>query len=686
MSICETMRILHVTYFMYEELYNKYTNLVPQHSKSSTSDVKKQTEKLRNEILLQCRTVINYHVQNYINQLKKPKMQIDFNLNPKLSSIFLGISQISQNGSFLLSYLFKNPSIFGQIILKSFETPQFLQFVHQVLPAFFGYYSSHEQLDYAYNVYSQIIEVAPPNLIIELFYPLLNSVACFRFVEQTMTKFFDNFTDEFINVKESDVKKISVTYGCYLIDCIEKSLCLMPDQVLKLLRYFFLVVIKIEDFSNIFLKHFIFYQVQIWHHFFNIKAPSSIIMNIFNEITQMDTELHCLYNMIHQVKSCYSLPKFYSNYGITSPAVVFSIQEIVMAASLCDKFNYLPSSMTIQEFTSIDPSVHQNIIQCQFYPPDPVQKDDKIMEEHIIFEDNQEYLTNDKTDIENHQLKAKLHALETLYKDYSINKIFEHIETMKNGKEDLKEFAYMTYTNRLIENSSNFETVLSIKYKNKIIKDFSDCLSKYEEIIYCHYIQKRCSQPNVNIKEILPKIYSPGIRKHAVLSYTNKLIKDKFENEKMILNQLDQRFNDLFAKIPTNSNEKRSPFKAQVLKLCISLLQNIDKCSLVTAYYKMGKMIRALSIFDNDEILQKLFPSLIELAGEEHFLSTFILLNVSIMVDYDISMTFDNAELDYWRILEKIIYDSVKKDKSFLNAIHQTQDLLVTKLSGKSVH
>ncbi|EAY21747.1 hypothetical protein TVAG_237730 [Trichomonas vaginalis G3] len=568
---------------------------------------------------------------------------------------------------------------FANIIIKSYSTVNFLPLVHQILPALFGYYSSYEQLELATQLYTKVIETAPSKLIVELLFPLLNSSVTFRFVEQAMTSYYDNFTGNFEFIKESDAKNFGTSFGFLLIQSAISSLPLLPSQVLNLLKQFFNATTKKDDFTNLFLKHFIFYQAQLWLNHLFVQVSPSLMMIVFNEAINMKTEIGKLFESLMSTESVYDLTKFYTKDGIATPAVVFSVSEIIQCATILDKLNFLPSSISLSEFTSISQGVYNNIVLCQFFLPPNFQVKDEISLDPLIFSKSMVNIPENDEFKNPDVLAMRLHALEVKFKDSEKNSIFNFIETMDRGKEELKEFAYKKYLENLSDCGQIFEKFMRIERKNQMIIDFSEIITFYEEIIYNNYIDKKYSAPDAVLTEISSKISSIGLKKHAILAASETYIKKNFESEQMILNQVDLRFNDLILNKYV-VERKRPLFKGKVLKQCISQLRGLDRCTLYLSFNKLMKIISILSVFEDYNDSLELFPQLIDMTGENHFLSKVITLNVVAMKNYLILPNFSQDEISKWNFLEKLLYDIVKIDKWLSDAILQTQELLTMRM------
>jgi hypothetical protein len=131
--------------------------------KNSTNLVMKSSvkvEEMRRSIIHKARIVSLYRfytrlpIDSFNEATKKAQFHRLFVCNAE--GTFPGISQLSQNAAFLVSFLIENPDCFAQTVLSRVQSPDFDVLVMSTIPSVFAFFSSDEQLKNAFAFYCEI--------------------------------------------------------------------------------------------------------------------------------------------------------------------------------------------------------------------------------------------------------------------------------------------------------------------------------------------------------------------------------------------------------------------------------------------------------------------------------------------------------------------------------------------------
>jgi len=119
-----------------------------------------------------------------------PREKLDNLFYPQTQGTFSRLTQFSQNSSFLVDFLISDLKTFAQCVIGRSSCPDFEHIVHAVIPSIFGYFSCLEHLKNAFLFYESVVELAPPQLAVQIIEPFFNSVCTFRFLEHALDNFF----------------------------------------------------------------------------------------------------------------------------------------------------------------------------------------------------------------------------------------------------------------------------------------------------------------------------------------------------------------------------------------------------------------------------------------------------------------------------------------------------------------
>lgn len=666
------------------ELLRKLEAIDPKNPITLINNCKKATDITRTNIILKGKSVCLF---NYFfggietdDKAKKEMPSVHELLKLSISKAFIGISQISQNASFLITHLHQNPDKFVDLIIESSKTPEYLYFVQVVVPSIFGFFSSNEHLDLAFNTYMPLIEKAPSNICVDALFPLLNSTCTYRFIEYALTLFFDHFRSTISTVQPGDLVHTVIDFASLLTDCYGKAVPLLPAQVLKILQHMYRNKRDNGCFADLFFVKFLWNQALQWFKTLNVQTEKTLLHRIFKQVGTNKQELSEFYSRLLTAKSIYQLPCLYEPFNILSLGFVVNVGDIILTAKLMDKFSLLPPALSIPEFTSLDKSTHKNVIICQYYMQ---AKEKEEIKEKIIFTDDYDIVKPNFSQQEMQENMRRLRTLESRYSSDQTNEIIDFVLSLDESKKSFKEFVIYEFVKRMISNSELFEHFIIQKCDTSAINEWFDISCSNEVCLFTPLIDKILSkaqtteQRNALVENVLNSISNPALKKKLILMNIGCEIKERLSSDQIVFETIDKHWSEHVEQLPNNKPKDKENL---VLMNSIDAIRTIKGTPLVTAFDMFQRMINTLSVLPEYDDRYKIFLQTFKALEIPTFLSDFILLNASVMNDYQYSKYFSSKELSNWFLLEKMVSQSVAGKEKLFAAFAQTQEFVTMKM------
>ena len=666
------------------ELLRKLESIAPKNPITLINNCKKSTDTTRTNIILKGKSVIlfNYFfsIDEKDDKVRKDTPSVHELLKLSISKAFIGISQISQNASFLITHLHQNTEAFVTLIIESSKTPDYLYFVQVVVPSIFGFFSSNEHLDLALNTYMLLIEKAPNNLCVDALVPLLNSTCTYRFLEYALTLFFDNFRAMVSTVQPNVLMHTAIDFASLLIECYGRAIPLLPQQVLTILQHMYKNKRHNGTFADLFFVKFLWKQALQWFKTLNVQAPIALMSHIFVHVGKNKQELSEFYRQLLTAQSIYQLPSLYEAFNIQSLGFVVNVGDIILTAKLMDKFSLLPPALSIPEFTSLDKSTHKNVIVCQYYLQ---SKEKENLKEKIIFTDDYDIIKPDFNQQETQENMRRLRTLESRYSNDQIIEIIDFVLSLDESKKSFKEFVVYEFTKRMISNSDLFEHFIIQKCDTSAINEWYDISCSNEVCLFSPFVESILSraqtidQRNALVESTINSISNPALKKKLILMNISLEINERLASDQIVFETIDKQWCEHVEQLPSSKPKDK---ENKVLMNSISAVRTIKGTPLVTVFDMFQNMINTLSVLPEYDDRYKIFLQTFKSLDIPTFMSDFILLNASVMNDYQYSKYFSAKEQSNWFLLEKMISQSVAGKEKLFAAFAQTQEFVTMKM------
>ena len=281
---------------------------------------------------------------------------------------FFGLSQLSQNTGFLLSFLYDRADIFVHILKLNQKKPIFTHLVQLVIPSFFGFFSSYEHLENAFKFYRTVIETLDKETAKTVLKPFFLSAPLFRFVEATLDGIIDKLVFYIFSNPNFHFDDTVDYYTDLLFEAIKETSKLIPIQYKHLISYIKEKEWNFNDKWNIiwtksFLKLFTLYI-----DYSPLSSYMDYFKAIFDKISDRKEEI---IDILSDTNSCFIVPSICPPGQNPILLAYVCLDDIITVAKLVDQEKMMPDSLSIDEFGNI-PQIHYNsYFWCIIYPRFP---------------------------------------------------------------------------------------------------------------------------------------------------------------------------------------------------------------------------------------------------------------------------------------------------------------------------
>jgi hypothetical protein len=352
--------------------YDELQSIVPQSSPFLVSTTMSDVDRLRRRVIQNSRFVSLHHFlfslpDDLLRQFQS-RDRLDILLQPRDRPAFPGISQLSQNTAFLLSFLADHPAIFAKAAVSAAKTPEFEFIAGEVIPAFFAFFSSAEQLDLAQQFYQEVSNLANPVLSVQILSPFFNSIGTFRFLEHALDKFVRTFVLDCVCTAESARDAMVETHGATLVNCFIEALPLIPRQHIELLRHLRTLKWPKAALTDLVLCRFLWPSTITWLKSSPHQNKTSLIEELIVRIAEQKELIAKLWKAIHRARSVYEVPSLFYAFEQCHLLYYLCVNDIAVFAKLLDEQGLLPKSITYDEFAVLDRKQQFNWFWCQMFP------------------------------------------------------------------------------------------------------------------------------------------------------------------------------------------------------------------------------------------------------------------------------------------------------------------------------
>ena len=683
------------------ELLLKLKAITPKDPLFHINLCKEQTNSKRINLLLKERGAFffNYLEQTKKNEKEKVKKTLltDF-LHPQVSKPFIGISQTSQNSSFLLTYVHNDPEILAKLVISAFNSKKFSYFIQVSFPSLFGFFCANEYLDLAFPVYEKLIKTAPEKVVIDVFSPLLNSSCTFRFIEHALTSFFHTLQEMIVTIVDINNEDAISGFAFLLVDSYQKALPLLPPQILNLLKLVYNQFNNLSSFIVLFVINFLFKNAMQWKKTKHINISDELLKKIFDGVAKNKEKLSKFYKQIQSTESSFKLPSLYQAFSLDMITFLMTIRDITLVVKLMNQFSLMPSALSYTDFLIFDKEAYNNIFIVQLYKQLPIPN---IFNPKIIFTDNykeqmkynamkEENESNFNQTNENlkenriQENSRKLRALESKFENDDKSIIDFVLSLHDKSQTDFQNFVISNIIDNFIQKQEQFEQFIIEKTDLQVFSDWFDVVCSYESFIYSLYLESYVYKIHTGenlphsrkhmIFHLIKSISNEQLIKSVVLMNADNTIQLNISNAKDSLKELDSNWFQHIKKLKkeqiTDTKEKKVEFAI------ISLLRSVNSTPLFISYQSLQKMMNILSIIKEYKDKYKIFLNAFYFLDKSSFLSCFMLLSALVLNNYKFSNYFEDNEKDNWFILEKMVSQTVSSNEKFFGAYAQTQELV----------
>lgn len=557
-----------------------------------------------------------------------PKLYKSYVFKPKDLPSFLGFSQMTQNTGFLLCFINEHPEDLAKAVLSRIKSSDFFYLAECAIPAVFGYFSSLEHFIIAIKFYRTIVTTCDDqekaNIILR---PLLCSVATFRFLEVVFSQ-FTNFLA--INGKETKKQNDNFCTMCakYLVECITKSLPLLPQQILDLFHLLLDLKWDPVKFGDLFFSNFIWKYAKIFVNNSPARNQFKLLQKIIHITSKNNNLISIIYKTLFHCTSDYDLPCIYQPFGHLYLNFYVSVHDIQSVAQLLNSCKLMPETVTLKELKRVPEEYEFFWYSCQAYPHVALPVIDTLKEP--IFDINS-----------------------------SEKRLFELLLTNSMYKLELEKWGKL------------IDSCISINISSFIEEEVSQPISK--DFIETYYIfEKSFRLPTLN-----RKIFLMLVEKNL-----NNWIGNKIE----IFNHLDQQFCNILEDIDKIEHLRDyAEFSSSIHKSLIPiLLDSIQELQILEFASMPDQFEILITVMKNIEFIlqtehitevqsRAIYPIIFQQSNSKHFFSIFFKLNSFAMLKGTfLSLCLDN-EKKLWLKIEQMILRCLKLDPVFLKSYTDLQ-------------
>jgi len=483
---------------------------VPRKERPNGCFNRNSVEKLRKEIIGLNRTISLFLLSDDCINRPFDKGEYDVFLNSlNNSGVFIGVSQISQNANFVLTFVLDNLEIFVEVIMNKFSSPNFREISQEILPPLFSFFASDEDLDTAAQFYSKTIERFrhPIENTFPSFVPFFRCGALFRFVENSSSLFFQRFMIDSSDPKSSQLEQIVSVHSSFILECYSLSFSLMPRQHLDVLR-------RIHESTNpkafikFLLDDVLFPLTEFWLG--SVAFPSDLLTfrKIIDQAHFLKDDINNMINSMLQAHAIIQPPRLYERGEDGNHLLVFSVKQIIHIAELLDEHHLLPPFLDISEFKCINPRIHGTYFWSEVFSSGSKEINFLSKTEPLIFRGLQHMILDD-TSSYSKRMNEMIH-----YATIQDLDVFEYsIKVINERNDEFSKYCISYLTNMLISQAAEFEEEINNRLFYSQLEKWYSILYQYKMTIVSHRV--------ICVVDNSHKIKAQGVYKNILSVYND---------------------------------------------------------------------------------------------------------------------------------------------------------------------
>ena len=560
------------------------------------------------------KTILSLHrlsvANNHVWGTPESSAKYDFLFEHVKLKTMIDVSALKVRSSIIVKEIHKHPAEFARVVAGSYNQPSFNVLINHTVPAAFGFFSSSEMLDAASEFYCHVVDCCSDVRIMRrIVTPLLVSLATFRFCEAVFDVCFR---------KLSGSQKDNETV---LADCVVEYLCLLPEQVLRLLRKIVENMRTSFYFGQILFPCFLQQCAELWlpscPYFQNVEA----MQKVMNGIAKNTKCMNRVKQAIYMVRSRYRIPSLISFPDRPVMKLQLSMADLRNLAVLLSVMKQFPEELNMAEFTKIPKTWEPCLISISIY-----------------FQS---------------ELVPSVKRKGSLFGD-AVQDVLD--ETM-------------------------FERFAEARLLIKEMDNYTEMGDTYKELVIGRLLAKAIEQTAEKpLEYIIGKTETmPRLRRKLLLaSLTRKQIQEKW---KRVMGLVDKEWTKLVSKMSKENTKRIAP---KLGSNCKSVLNRVIRdLSCIDKAFLSDRLNILLSVFGTVEVMKtvehltdSLYLCVFENALCKKLLSSVLQINAFGMWDKRFASQCSESESRVWLQLESSILSTLSQDRDTLDLYTRSQERL----------
>ncbi|EAY17087.1 hypothetical protein TVAG_297660 [Trichomonas vaginalis G3] len=617
-----------------------------------------QVENLRYKFIREQRicTLINNRIEEIkANTLNNAELKTI--LNPTILPRFNLSPAVSQQTSLFIAYIYSEIQIFASSVVAFKKSDQFSYFINVIIPALFCNFTSNEVINDASLFYQHILNIAKPNLAIDILTPLYKSILGYPFIEYVL----DNYLPKMANEKRIINKNTT-----QLLQQQSKTLLLVMMKAIKLLPLCLFTILlmahnnwPIESLKTLFFDKYFTYLSNIYI----LSSSYSIFIEDFNEILYFmrnsDEIIVSLMKALLDNSSILVVPDNFKPFNHPYVNILMSPNEVNMIAKC------------IRAYTNDLPyTVHEMDIKSD-YPTTPFfvsyyikKKKFDLSFDHFIFKNqkpefpqNNEFLNRYHKIIQNQTLSYK-----TPY------------ETVLDTKpsDDFAEFSLKQCVAEYIEQANSFENFLYYKIKAKQVdkwsKVSSDMTKVYRKYSVLYFPPRKVE---LIFQELLPIVEDQETLNNYYVKSMMPIIFKMFNENKPFFNNLTKSWLKMLGSSKTIVDELNLTRFSDTIQCvfwnAVQIFISIDYVPFNDRFFLLLSFMKYLShlmLYTTKEDIKILLNYIITFSRPETLIHTFVICTSYFIVNTDLTSTINESYISAWTVFHNFMNEYISDDKT----------------------
>jgi hypothetical protein len=221
-------------------------------------------------------------------------------------------------------------------------------------------------LRFASQFYTEIAELTSPENCVKIIEPFFNSPTTFRFLEHCFDRFFRAFL--FHHTAAKDEGSEITTHGAFLLDCVTRSISLLPVQHLELLRHLKRKGWSSEAFADLVLVRFLWPATLTWLQSSPFSEYTGYMQKVLSGIASQKDLLGQFYRQLFRATSSYEIPKMFISFDLCFLLYHVCVHDIHLVVRALHSYKILPRGVSLQEFMELPRAYQFNWLWLQVYP------------------------------------------------------------------------------------------------------------------------------------------------------------------------------------------------------------------------------------------------------------------------------------------------------------------------------